>query len=777
MINPGKPFSLHDYKETFLRRVWFFIIPFVIILAGTGLYVYIVPKEYKATTLIQVTPQKVPTDYVRPTVTSGIEERVQSIGLEIMSRTRLEQIIKELNLYPEEVKSSNMEGLVAMMQKNIEVQIKGRGGGYFNISYIGTDPQIVTQVTNKLASLFIEENLNLREQRVQGTSEFLSLELKATKAKLEEQEKIITDFKRRFFGELPEQRDANLRVLDGLQAQLAEIQALIADQPLLKLAQLKNNLEDLQMKYTEKHPDVLILKKRIAEMEKEVEQAKLRREKEKKREGQQVLTFPAKMTRPKEKSGVKGSRLDPWLKEDDRILTNNKEMERLKKEEAKIKGQISRYQDRVEESFNREQEMAILTRDYQNTKEAYSSLLKKSQEAQQAENLERMQKGEQYKIIDPARVPEKPYRPDVPKVLLIGLFLAFACGGAAAFFREQTDRSFRDAEDLQVTFGFKVLANIPRIQKQKLSGAWAFGQRSLFRILSSIVDQSLNSVYTQKHRLSGAWAFGEEFLFTKIPCFVKRVVNRAPASGGRCMWDRALLIGYQASSPIIDSEITEEAIKDFSYFQPRKSGIFQPVYSQLKSHYKIIGIAFLLLVGLGFFSLFPRDSSLSIWKAMVNLFPSMERAVGIGGNILPSEGQPAKISGKTPPSEKRPLEKREEMKQPIPTLATQPGTAGRPRVAGKKEAPSEKQASQPAKAKGHVIRVSTLRDLNLAKEFVKTQRRRGLQVYLTEIKIKDRGVWYIVYIGSFADQEQAARYMKEKKIKNIFPDCSIQKMS
>jgi uncharacterized protein involved in exopolysaccharide biosynthesis len=530
MINPAKPFNIHDYKEIFLRQVWFFIIPFVIILAGTGLYVNLVPKQYKATTLIQVTSQKIPTDYVRPTVTSGIEERLQSIGQEIMSRTRLEQIIKELNLYPEEVKSSKMEGIVAMMQKDIEVPIKGRAGGYFNISYTGRNPQIVAQVTNKLASLFIEENLNLREQRVQETSEFLSLELKATKAKLEEQETIITDFKRRFFGELPEQRDANLRVLERLQARLAEIQALIPDRPLsqeIKLAQLKNNLEDLRMKYTEKHPDVLILKKKIAELGKEVKQANLRREKEKKREGQQVLTSPAKMTRPKEKSGAKGSRLDPSLKEDDRILTNNKEMEGLKKEEAKIKAQISRHQDRVKESFNREQEMAILTRDYQTTKEAYSSLLKKSQEAQQTENLERRQAGGQFKIIDPARVPENPYRPDVPKVLLIGLFLAFACGGAAAFFWEQTDRSFRDAEDLQVTLGFKVLANIPRIQKHRVSSLWDSGQKSLSGKSSYIVDQAVNNVDTQKHGLSGVRAFGEEFLFIKIHCFVKRVFNNA----------------------------------------------------------------------------------------------------------------------------------------------------------------------------------------------------------------------------------------------------------
>jgi uncharacterized protein involved in exopolysaccharide biosynthesis len=110
--------------------------------------------------------------------------------------------------------------------------------------------------------------------------------------------------------------------------------------------------------------------------------------------------------------------------------------------------------------------MANLTRDYQNTKESYHSLLKKSQEAQQAENLEHRQKGEQFKVIDPARIPEKPFKPDVPKILLFSLLLGIGSGFVIAFFREQMDRSFKDAEDLETTLGFKVLANIPKIEKK-----------------------------------------------------------------------------------------------------------------------------------------------------------------------------------------------------------------------------------------------------------------------------------------------------------------------
>jgi polysaccharide chain length determinant protein (PEP-CTERM system associated) len=484
VINPGKPFDIHDYIEIFLRRIRYILIPALLIITGAVIYVQYAPKEYRATTLILVTPQKIPEAFVRATVTSTIGERLQSIGQEIMSRTRLEQIISEFNLYQGETRSGSLEQVVELMRKNIQVEIKGKEG-YFTISYIGKDPKIVPIVTNKLASLFIEENLKLREQQAQGTSEFLSIELQATKAKLEGQEKLISNFQRQHMGELPEQREANLRVLEQLQLQYQRIsdslraaqdRRLIIQKQLsdlepaitfedskkgkapltgrkssreIELEQLRNQLSDLQIKYTERHPDILMVKKRIAELEAEIEKTRLGKEKKEKDEGGQGISP------------------DPRYNEiNNQFIVTEKEIERLKEEDAKVRAQIAKYGERVEKTFTREQEITLLTRDYQNAKETYQSLLRKSQEAQQAENLERRQKGEQFKVIDPARIPEKPFKPDIPKILFFGFLLGIGCGFGIAFLREQMDRSFRDAEDLEATFGFKVLANIPKIEKK-----------------------------------------------------------------------------------------------------------------------------------------------------------------------------------------------------------------------------------------------------------------------------------------------------------------------
>jgi polysaccharide chain length determinant protein (PEP-CTERM system associated) len=514
MINPEKSFDIHDYIEIFIRRIWYIVIPFMIVMAGAVLYAVLTPKEYRATTVILVTPQKVPEALVRPTVTSKIEDRLQSISQEIMSRTRLEQVISQLKLYQSEAKSKTTEEIVELMRQNIRIEIKGKEG-YFIISYIGKDPRVITTVTNKLASLFIEENLKLREQQAQGTSEFLVVELSATKVRLEEQEKAVTQFKRQFMGELPEQREANLRVFEQLQLhyqrigeairaaqdrkliiqkQLSDTELLIASavnkrdgspfsvtpldhpgRPVVKdpqeiqLEQMRNQLSDLQGKYTERHPDILVMKKKIADLEAKLE--KERSEKKSEESGPSVTVTPIPALKIEGKKEGKEEKpdfkLNPRYKEmEAQLIATELEIERWKEEEAKVKAQINRYRERIEMTPVRELAMTQLTRDYLNIKDLYQTLLKKSEEAQQAENLERRQKGEQFKVIDPARVPETPFRPDIPKTLLFGLLLGTGCGLGMAFFREQMDRSFRDAEDLEATMGFKVLANIPTIQKE-----------------------------------------------------------------------------------------------------------------------------------------------------------------------------------------------------------------------------------------------------------------------------------------------------------------------
>jgi len=490
MINPKKSFDIYDYIEIFYRRIWYIIIPIIIIFPIAIIYAFNAPKMYSATTLILVTPQKIPEAFVKTTVTSRIEDRLQSISQEIMSRTNLEELIKGYNLYPEILKEDNMEEVVAVMRNDIKLNIKGNEG-YFRISFINKDPKITAMVANKLGSLFIEGNLKLREQQAKSTSEFINLEMQTVKISMEEIENIITLFKKQNINELPEQLQANLRVLEQLQLQSQRIanslkaaeerklflQKQISDlrmqgtavsgsnitQSLLdpqiqgesRLMQLFAMLENLKSKYTEKHPDIIMIKKEIESIQKQNSQN----------------GSNDSMSAVKDKDAISGfiNKQSGFFSQElkNQLASTNFEIENLKEENRKISFKMAEYQNRIENTPIRELELNALMRDYQNISGNYQALLEKNNAAKQAENLEIRQKGEQFRIVDPARIPLKPFKPNIPRIILFGLLFGIGSGGGLAFLREQMDRSFRDAEDVDNTLGLKVLVSIPGIDADK----------------------------------------------------------------------------------------------------------------------------------------------------------------------------------------------------------------------------------------------------------------------------------------------------------------------
>jgi polysaccharide chain length determinant protein (PEP-CTERM system associated) len=521
METMGKPLTIHDYIEIGLRRKWYILIPLVCsLLISFGVYKYI-PKIYKATTLILVQPQRVPENYVRPTVTIPITERLNTISEEILSRTRLERIIREFNLHSEMRNKMPMGEIAEQMRKSIEVSVqskffRGPSQSAFTISFEGREPQTVMMVTNKLASLFIEENLKVRELQAGGTSEFLTKEIHNMEVKLKKKEDDIRDYKERFMGQLPWQLDANLRVLERLQEQLqttnerikvsedrmtllqgeieqiqlkkSEKESLASRNPARMLEeagkgseeagmeagpedpvisrwrQLKRDLNSARSKYTEDYPDVVDLKRRIANLEPKVmellkEQDAMRetRLKERRSGGGEILPAPPVLNPAAEKLLTQYG---------NQVKANQLEIKRLKGETQNLKNQIALYQGRIEDTPKREQELGLLTRDYDLLKTNYQSLLDKRIQAQMAESLERRQQGEQFKILDPARLPEKPIRPDRNKILLIGAFIGMVAGVGLAWFRESMDESFHSESELETYLGLPVIASIPNLKEE-----------------------------------------------------------------------------------------------------------------------------------------------------------------------------------------------------------------------------------------------------------------------------------------------------------------------
>ena len=176
------------------------------------------PNLYHSETLILVVPQRVPESYVRSTVTTRIEDRLQSITQQILSRTRLERIIQDFNLYADERRTAIMEDIVERMRKEIEVQVVK--GDAFRVGFTSDEARTAMRVTERLASLFIEENLRDREVLAEGTNQFLEAQLEDARRRLIENEKRLEDYRRQHSGELPTQLEANMQGQHNIEMQL-----------------------------------------------------------------------------------------------------------------------------------------------------------------------------------------------------------------------------------------------------------------------------------------------------------------------------------------------------------------------------------------------------------------------------------------------------------------------------------------------------------------------------------------------------------------------------
>ena len=480
-------FTLIDYWSVILRRKWLVVAIFFACVGGGGILCVVLPESYRSSTLILVESQKIPEEYVKALIGSSIEERLNSIQQQVMSRTLLTQMIQEFGLYPDAVRQGGNESVIERLRRDIRVTTSAtrsiRGGvDAFAISFAHQNPQVAMKVTAKLASQFIEENLRSREQLVEGASEFIEQELAMAKERLEVQERAISLFKTKYMGELPEQVQANVSALDRLSLQhgatLESLQraadrlsliektfkeyealgpitagavqgpggAVVIDAPLLRLKELEKMLTTLSSEYKENYPDIIALKQEIQILKAQIggtERGKI--------ESDKVTSVPRE-TRP----------TDTYLRELGRQREESKlEIASLKERLLRIKDQMKEYEARVEKAPAREQELMILNRDYGNLKENYRSLLDKKLNARLSENLEKRQKGEQFRILDPANLPQKPETPNQLKIMLIALGLGCGLGIGAVVALESFRPVFRRSDDVESLLQLRVLASIP----------------------------------------------------------------------------------------------------------------------------------------------------------------------------------------------------------------------------------------------------------------------------------------------------------------------------
>lgn len=490
---------IRHYWNNIVRRKWVVLGSAVTGVVIAAILCVVLPKSYRSSTLILVENQKIPEDYVKGIGGANIEQRLTMIHQQVMSRTFLSQIMDEYKLYQDKVRREGLEPAIEALRKMIKVETVGTPGASgksveaITLSFADEDPTTAMNVTAKLASLFIQENIKSREQLVSGVTVFLEQELDDAKKKLEAKERAISEFKTRYVSELPEQKEANLRTLDRLQTELnmtveayhrltarqslfekavAEYEqyemmertpsrpmSRMGNQPVqnplvLRLSELQKQLTTLMATYKETYPDVAILKDEIKELEAQIaEEAQTAEQKKHSQPDDPQPDHNGGLRR------VSDPQLQNLLAQRDEAKL---EIANLKAKEARIIREMKEIEGRVQRTPSREQQLMILLRDYENMQSNYQALLDKRLNAHVAENLEKRQQGEQIRVLDPANLPQNPEKPNRLLIMILGLLGGGGLGVGLALGIDQLNPTFKRREEVEVLPGIQVLATIPQ---------------------------------------------------------------------------------------------------------------------------------------------------------------------------------------------------------------------------------------------------------------------------------------------------------------------------
>jgi polysaccharide chain length determinant protein (PEP-CTERM system associated) len=484
-VIPGKQYKPEVFVEIAWRRRWFILAPFVLIMAGTFTVTQLLPDLYRSSALLLIVPQRIPENLVRSTVTTRLDERLSAISQEILSRTRLENIVQEFDLYPNERRRMIMEDVIEKMRSKdiIFSPPRSRGGdsGSFTISFEYTNPRTAMLVTERLASLFIRENIENRAVLADQTDQFLQSQLQEAERQLKDREKKLEAFRRTNPGLMPQQMEANQQALQNTQLQLQALQesmnhdrdrqiwvqrqladlAMVASvpapfdtasatsTPMTATRQLeiaKANLKAMRLRYKPDHPDIKQAERTIVELERKAAAEALE---------QPLSPVSSGVSGPDQ---ARASRLSDLQTEEQMLQRRIVERQ---EDERKLLAQMTVYRQRLEAAPGVESELTQLMRDYTTLQNSYQSLLGKSQDAKVSANLERRQIGETFKIIDSPRMPQRPTSPNRLKYNLLGAVIALAMGLGLAALLEYRDSSLRTEDDIVTALSLPVLAMVP----------------------------------------------------------------------------------------------------------------------------------------------------------------------------------------------------------------------------------------------------------------------------------------------------------------------------
>jgi polysaccharide chain length determinant protein (PEP-CTERM system associated) len=491
---------------------------------------WVLPPRYKSSTTILVEQPTMPQSYVAPNINDDLQARLASMSQQILSRTRLLVIIHNLHLYDGAQSKLTDDQEIADMRGNIGVDPvrdpERQDISAFTISYSARNPRVAQQVTTELTELFISENLKVRQQESQGTTDFLEKQLEDARESLSEQEAKVQQFEGQHEGALPTQEQSNLAILAGMQSQLQSeedalntakqqrvyLQALLEQQRSTQnrvrasggegsdtstptdlaaingqIETLKAQLADLSSRYTDSYPDVQSTKNQIARLE-VIRDNLIAASKVRSKEAKQ----------PSDSSAF----ADPTLtgaaqQTQSQLQANQLDIQNRESAVAGLKARIGDYQGRLNAEPGTEQQLTELNRGYDQSKANYDDLLKKKDESEMATSMEQMQQGERFTMLDPPSLPSKPDFPNRLKFCGIGLAVGLALGTLVAGGFEFMDDRLHSEKQIKALLPIAVISEIPQItspaDEQNLRKRMALGWITAVLLVGTIFAGSVFS--------------------------------------------------------------------------------------------------------------------------------------------------------------------------------------------------------------------------------------------------------------------------------------------
>lgn len=567
--------ELQFYIKVFKRRTWLFVVPAVVAMFLCTLAALFLPAKYVSTGAILIETQDIPAELVQSTVTGLIEERIQGLNQVVLSRSNLLELINQFDLYTSERSSLSTSELVEQMRSDISIDMvttevhdseKARSGVAtfaFTLAFEGRNPQKVLQVANTLVTLYLEENINSREEKTRSAFEYLEGRLADIDDEINDVEEEVSMFKEEHKYTLPELFTTNVRILERVDGQVrmkkeemeralsrvrywgtelaARPQFIVVRTtggqrlitPEEELDRMRRDYVSLLATRSEDHPDAQNLKKEIDALEEQLKhrqdlkvyQDDLADSENELREAQEKYTNQHPEVKSLKKSVAalqedirtledrysiiakkEDKEINPqWILAKNNRDTHQQDLDKLTQEYHQMSDMLLEVQTRIDDSPQVELLYSTIIGELETRRSERDELIKRMLSAKEAKGLEESGLGEKFTLIDPPILPEKPSKPNRPLLLGLGFVISLALGLASGAIAEFTDRAVHTQDELMSYSDTTVLAVIPYITSSADAGRTNKQRASSIVILLGVLTIGLISIHFIVVRLDVLW--------------------------------------------------------------------------------------------------------------------------------------------------------------------------------------------------------------------------------------------------------------------------------